>query len=102
MAIVKRSRIPVLGVNIDSITMQGALDLLDSFVKERRPHMVATANAEMVMVAQEDPELCSILNAADLVLADGAGVVWASSRLVRMLALPKFVLRVLLSAWTTR
>ncbi|MBP2666040.1 MAG: tagA [Firmicutes bacterium] len=81
MAIVKRSRIPVLGVNIDSITMQGALDLLDSFVKERRPHMVATANAEMVMVAQEDPELCSILNAADLVLADGAGVVWASSRL---------------------
>lgn len=29
--------------------------------------MIATANAEMIMIAQKDPELARILNGADLV-----------------------------------
>ena len=71
----------VLGIAVDGVTMQEALDRLEAFVHDRRPRMVATANAEMVMVAQEDIELVSILNSADLVLADGAGVVWAAKKL---------------------
>ncbi len=61
--------------------MQESLDRLAAFVHDRRPRLVATANAEMVMMAQEDPELFSILNSADLVLPDGAGVVWAAKKL---------------------
>ena len=71
----------VLGIAVDGVTMQEALDRLEAFVHDRQPRLVATANAEMVMVAQEDPELFSILNSADLVLADGAGVVWAAKKL---------------------
>src|SRR5665647_2142271 len=81
MSTVTRNQINILGVNVDIVTMQEALDRLESFVLERRPRLIATANAEMVMAAQQDPELLSILNAADLVLADGAGVVWAAGRL---------------------
>jgi N-acetylglucosaminyldiphosphoundecaprenol N-acetyl-beta-D-mannosaminyltransferase len=75
----KRSQISILGVAVDRVTMREALDRLETFIHKRKPCLVATANAEMVMVAQQDKELLAILNAADMVLADGAGVVWAAS-----------------------
>lgn len=71
-------RSAVLGVGIDSVTITEAVDLLEKFIAERKPRLVATANAEMVMLAQEDAELSQILNSAALVVPDGAGVVWAA------------------------
>ena len=38
---------------------------------------IVTLNAEMTMAARVDPELGSAIAAADLVIPDGAGVVWA-------------------------
>ncbi len=81
MSTTERTQINVLGVHVDSVTMQEAVNRLVTFVNERQPRLVATANAEMVMIAQNDPELLAVLNSADLVLADGAGVVWAAKRL---------------------
>ena len=80
---VTRKLVNVLGVGIDSVTMPQAVAIVDGFIRTRTPSLVATANAEMVMLAQQDSELFSILNAAELVLADGAGVVWAARRLDR-------------------
>ena len=71
----------ILGIRVDVVTMTEALNRVETFIRERRPRLVATANAEMVMLAQEDHHLSDILNSADLVLADGAGVVWAAKRL---------------------
>ncbi|MGI6093633.1 MAG: WecB/TagA/CpsF family glycosyltransferase [Negativicutes bacterium] len=71
-------RVAVLDVMIDAVTMTEAVDILDSYVSQSKPHLVATANAEMVMMAQNDKELANILNKADLVVPDGAGVVWAA------------------------
>ena len=76
-----RQLVNVLGVGIDSVTMQQAVAIVDGFVRDSKPSLVATANAEMVMLAQQDQELFAILNSAELVLADGAGVVWAARRL---------------------
>ena len=76
-----RQLVSVLGVGIDSVTMQQAVAIVDGFVRARTAALVATANAEMVMLAQQDQELFSILNNAELTLADGAGVVWAARRL---------------------
>ena len=76
-----RQLVSVLGVGIDSVTMQQAVAIVDGFVRARTMALVATANAEMVMLAQQDHELFSILNNAELTLADGAGVVWAARRL---------------------
>lgn len=58
--------------------MDQAVDLIESYITDKTPHLIATANAEMVMMAQEDNELAAILNNASLVVPDGAGVVWAA------------------------
>lgn len=71
-------RIKVLGVSIDEVTMAEALAIVENYIGKRQPRLVATANAEMVMLAQQDSELARILNQADLVVPDGAGVVWAA------------------------
>ncbi len=75
------NRIGVLGINIDKVTMEQAVQTVEGYIRLRGPHLVATANAEMVMMSQQDKELYAILRSADLVLADGAGVVWAAGRL---------------------
>lgn len=70
--------IKVLGIKIDNVDMQHAVAKCERFIESASPHIVATANAEMIMLAQSDKELANILNNADLVVADGAGVVWAA------------------------
>lgn len=77
----ERQRINILSVLVDSISMTDALDRLEGFIHQRSPRLIATANAEMVMLAHENPSFCRTLNSADLVLPDGAGVVWAARRL---------------------
>lgn len=68
----------VLGVKIHAVTREEAVAILEGYIKSHTPHFIATANAEMVMFAQKDRELANILNAADLIVPDGAGVVWAA------------------------
>lgn len=58
--------------------MSDAVTLTENFIQEKTPHLIVTANAEMVMLAQSDQELATILSEASLVVPDGAGVVWAA------------------------
>lgn len=74
-------KVEILGVNVDSLTMDEAVQCACNFVKDGKPKMIATANAEMIMNATHDEELFKILNAADLVVPDGAGTVWAANYL---------------------
>lgn len=73
-----RERVIVLGVGIDKVTMDEAVVQIQEFIGKGIPHLIATANAEMVMLAQSDTTLATILASADLVVPDGAGVVWAA------------------------
>ena len=68
----------VLGVGFSQLTMDEALDEISTYMVQDKPHLVVTANPEMVMLAKEDQLLGEILERADLVVADGIGVVWAS------------------------
>ena len=74
-------RVEILGVGVDSLTMREAIGRVESFFEERKPVIVATANAEMLMRATHDEELKNILNTAELVVPDGAGTVWAAHHL---------------------
>ncbi len=74
-------RVDVLGVSIDAVTLPEAVRTVEGFIAEGGPHLVATANAEMVMAAGRDRELARILAGAALVVPDGAGVVWAARHL---------------------
>jgi len=73
-----RNRVAVLNVMVDVVTMQEAVDRVKDFIDLRSPHLVVTPNAEMIMMANEDKSLAQIINNADLVIPDGAGVVWAA------------------------
>ncbi len=67
----------VLGVKCSSLTMDEALQILEGFLEEDRPHLVVTVGPEMVMRAQENEEFRELVNGADLVVPDGAGILWA-------------------------
>lgn len=71
-------KVPILNVLIDAVTMNEAVQRVEGFMKSKKPHLIATANAEMIMMANHDAELKDILNSAALVVPDGAGAVWAA------------------------
>ncbi|QSZ27646.1 WecB/TagA/CpsF family glycosyltransferase [Aceticella autotrophica] len=73
-----KDRFNIFGVPIDKVTMKDAVKRTEDFLKEDRLHIVATPNAEIIMMAQKDEEYKDILNKTDLNVPDGSGVVFAS------------------------
>jgi len=70
----------ILGVRVDCLDTKETLERIEGFVGSGRVHQVATVNPEFVMRAQNDREFARVLEAADLCLPDGTGVVWAARR----------------------
>ena len=72
--------IEVLLANIlvDNITLIESLQKLEEFVESKKPKLIVTPNPEMIVAAQDDPELMQILNHADLKLPDGISMVIVS------------------------
>lgn len=78
-------KIEIHGVMMDSITMDEALEFVMQRLEGTGMARIFTPNSEIMMQAQRDPELKEILNGADLLIPDGAGVVLASRILGRPL-----------------
>lgn len=74
--------VPVLGVPIHNVDMAGAIARIGEFVslsrRTGRTHQVVTVNTDFLVHAHRDAEVHSILQSADLAIADGMPVVWAS------------------------
>jgi N-acetylglucosaminyldiphosphoundecaprenol N-acetyl-beta-D-mannosaminyltransferase len=70
----------VLGIPVHQVTIADALVTIEEFIRERRPHLVVTADACGLVLARGDAALHDLLLAADLVTPDSAGVVWAMRR----------------------
>ena len=78
----KITAIQVLDVPVHPYSMDAAVQYLDDKIQEQKHSFVVTANAEIIMMCQDDAEYKNILtNVADLVLPDGAGTVWAGRQL---------------------
>lgn len=71
----------VLDINIAAVTMEEALSICAAMAESGGAHSIATANAEMLMMTRHDSVLKQILQECDLVLPDGAGVLWAGEQL---------------------
>ncbi len=80
-----RKTVDILGVPVDNITMTEAVTKIGAFIEEGGIYAIYTPNAEIMMAAQRDPELRDILVKADMLTADGAGVVLAARLLGRRL-----------------
>ena len=79
------SSLHFLGVRVDDVTIDEAVDTVVRFVEERTPRQIATINPEFVMAARRQPEFKMILNAADLCVPDGVGLAWGAWLLRRTL-----------------
>ncbi|HHW44238.1 MAG TPA: glycosyltransferase, partial [Desulfotomaculum sp.] len=71
-------QINLLGARVDVVDLAGAVERIAGFVQSGIPHQVVTLNPEILYRAQREPALLSLINGADLVTADGVGVVWAA------------------------
>ena len=68
----------ILDINFDVIDLHDVIKKIIKCLELKEKFFIVTANPEIVMLTQHDFELKNIINKADLVIADGIGVVLAS------------------------
>ncbi|MFC4453149.1 WecB/TagA/CpsF family glycosyltransferase [Deinococcus sonorensis] len=79
----RSGRVQLLGLPLDPVSLEAALDLLgDWLAQPRAPHTVVTLNPEFIMQGRSDETFTSAMQRADLVTADGVGIVWAARQLL--------------------
>ncbi|WP_293500077.1 WecB/TagA/CpsF family glycosyltransferase [Roseateles sp.] len=72
------NRIQIMGCNVDNLSMEETLQVIDGFIRSGRPHQHVVVNVDKIVKAQHDEELRRIINDCALINADGMPVVWAS------------------------
>ena len=72
--------VQILGLPVHNIVMSNALSAIRDFVSSGGIHQIITADASMLVIAQDDPELFAIIQNASLVTPDSIGVLHASKR----------------------
>lgn len=71
-------KINVRGVYFDNVTMEEGFRKAVSLIEAEGFSYMVTPNAEIVEACVENPALYEVVNAADLIIPDGVGVVYAS------------------------
>ena len=79
-------KIEVLGVAFDNVTMEQAAEMGGKMLQEDRFHYVVTPNPEFILAAEKDESFRKVINAADLVIPDGIGVIYSAKILGTPLA----------------
>ena len=72
--------VKILGLSIHNLVMSDALASVREFVNSGGSHQIITADASMLVLAQEDADLFAIIQNASLVTPDSVGVLHASKR----------------------
>ena len=82
----KHEKINIRGILIDNVSLSEATETVKEFIDNAAsPKAVFTPNAEIVQACIESEETATVINSADLIIPDGAGVVLASKILSRPL-----------------
>jgi N-acetylglucosaminyldiphosphoundecaprenol N-acetyl-beta-D-mannosaminyltransferase len=71
-------RLEILGVPVDCLGMAQAVDRIRDLLSRPGFHQVVTLGSEMVVWAQHDRDFLEAVHGADLVVADGVGLVLAA------------------------
>lgn len=74
-------RLELLGLPLDPVDMEEALERIGGFLRGEGTHQVVTLNPEIAVRAQEDEALRRAILEAELVTPDGVGILWAVRRL---------------------
>ena len=74
-------RVDILGITVDTYSMLETVEQIRQAVDGQNQMRVVTANPEMIYASKRNERLKRLINSADIVTADGIGVVWAARRL---------------------
>jgi len=83
--ILGKEKINILGTKFHNVTRSEAVTYIVQALKEQKKASVFTPNPEVVMTAYRDQEVQDILNEAELVVADGIGIILGSKMIHRPL-----------------
>lgn len=65
-----------MNIEIDNITMEEALQTINSIIKEKKGSYVVTPNVDHIVQLERGGELVNVYKNADLVLTDGKPLLW--------------------------
>ncbi|MDI3280303.1 MAG: WecB/TagA/CpsF family glycosyltransferase, partial [Bacillota bacterium] len=71
-------RVKILDLPVDCVSLPEAVERIAGWVAVGRSGYVVTANPELAVRARREPSLQRIVAGADLVTADGVGILWAA------------------------
>lgn len=71
-------KVNILGAQVDRLTMDEAKDVAMSFFESGGKKVIYTPNSEIILYASRNEEFMPRLNSADLMIADGIGVVYGA------------------------
>ncbi len=64
----------ILGVKIDDVTITQTVQIVKNWLSKKEKYYITTPNPELIVLAQRDEELKSIINNSDLAIPDGNGL----------------------------
>ena len=74
-------RVKIGNMLVDNVTSDEAIEKIEYLIKARKPSLIVTPNADHAVMLQKDKLFLEIYKAADLVLADGMSLIFASKLL---------------------
>lgn len=67
-------RVEILGVKTDDLSLDEAVNLVNSWLIRKGKHFIVTPNPEFLVAAHKDASFKKVLNSADLSIPDGVGL----------------------------
>lgn len=77
----KQKRAQILGYPVDLVVKEEALNIAENSMREEKGLHVVTINPEIILAAEKNPELDSIIKKAELIIPDSTGMEMALKRL---------------------
>lgn len=68
-------QVEILGYPVSNLTMDEAVEQIDTFIASRQPHQITVINANKVYLAERHPELREIMHHSALLIAEEALVI---------------------------
>ncbi len=78
MVLQDKNALVIMGIPFHDVTFEETVSWALQRIRSGKPGYIVTANLDFVMQSRRDPELQRIMLEADLVVADGAPLVWIS------------------------
>ena len=73
----------IFDISISARNMAQTIEFLSDNIQSKKPTQVITANPIMIMAALNDPKYKEMMQQAELIVPDGAGLVWAAKYMQR-------------------